>query len=124
MKNGKEEKNKSPYRLKTSAGVFDNNKSTSKSPFSTRGNKSNFFLKERNNNNNSSLRKNSIYKKNISSNINKNKKGNIRINSNLEELSKQSFMSNDTHNTYRTSRSSKPSFFFQKNKIQKRNSNA
>ena len=124
MKNGKEEKNKSPYRLKTSTGVFNNNRSISKSPFSIRGNKPNSFLKERNNNNNSSPRKNSIYKKNISSNINRNKKSNIRINTNLEELSKQSIMSNDTYNTYRTSRSSKSTFFFQKNKIQKRNSNA
>lgn len=123
MKNGKEEKNKSPFRLKTSGGVFDNNKSTSKSPFSSKGNKLNSFLKEKNNNTNSSPRKNSIYKKYISSNINKNKKNNIRINSNLEELSKQSIMSNDTHNTNLTSRSSKPTFFFNKNKSQKRNSN-
>ena len=114
MRNGKEEKNKTPYRLKTSSGIFENNRSTSKSPFSTGGNKSNFF------NNNSSPKKNSIYKKNISSNINKNKKDIIRINTNLEELSKQSIMSNDTHNTYRSSRSSKSTFFFQKNKIQKR----
>jgi hypothetical protein len=119
MKNGKEEKNKSLYRLKTSGGVFD---STSKRPFSSRGNKLNSFLKEKNNNNNSSPIKNNIYKKNISSNINKNKKFNIRINSNLEELSKQSIMSNDTQNTNLTSRSSKPTFFFHKNKSRKRNS--
>ena len=88
MKNGKEEKNKSPYRLKTSGGVFDNNKSSSKSPFSSRGNKLNSFLKDKINNTNSSPRKNSIYKKSISSSINKNKKFNIRLNSNLEELAK------------------------------------
>ena len=123
MKNGKEEKNKSPYRLKTSGGVFDNNKSSSKSPFSSRGNKLNSFLKDKINNTNSSPRKNSIYKKSISSSINKNKKFNIRLNSNLEELSKQSILSNDTHNTNLTNRSSKPTFFFNKNKSQKRNSN-
>ena len=123
MKNGKEEKNKSPYRLKTSGGVFDNNKSSSKSPFSSRGNKLNSFLKDKINNTNSSPRKNSIYKKSISSSINKNKKFNIRLNSNLEELSKQSILSNDTHNTNLTNRSSKPTFFFHKNKSQKRNSN-
>lgn len=122
MKNGKEEKNKSPYILKTSGGIFDNSKSTSKSPFSSRGNKLNSFLKEKNNNANTSPRKNSFYKKNISSGKNK-KKNNIRINSNFDELSKQSIISNDTNNTYLTSKSSKPTFFFQKKKSLKRNSN-
>lgn len=121
MKNGEEEKNNSQYRLKTSGGVFEN-KTTPKSPFSARGNKLNSFLKEKNTTN-SSPKKNNVYKKNISSKINKNKKSNIiRLNSNFEEISKLSIISNDTHNTFLTSRSSKPTFIFHKNKSQKRNS--
>lgn len=105
-------KNKSPgYALKLTKKTFDSSEISSKQLFSLRDTRSTTsYNKDKINYKFSgfvSPRKSNLNKKNIYSSINRKKSHNIKLNKNLEDLSKRSVMSNDTHYGYIATEDSK-----------------